>query len=82
MPIDSTALSLESLPGIVAGPVLRRLTRTSVSVWVSCGSPYPSTVERRRNAAPAEPICQPGKGTCQREHVVRAHELADLFRAA
>ena len=55
MPIDSTPLPLGSLPGFVAGPVLRRLTRTEVSVWVAVLEPDPITlrVSRRGPAGPA-----------------------------
>ena len=55
MPIDSTPLPLGSLPGFVAGPVLRRLTRTEVSVWVAAVEPDPITlrVSRRGPAGPA-----------------------------
>ena len=35
MPLDANPLDIGSLPAIVAGPVLRRLTRTQVSVWVA-----------------------------------------------
>lgn len=36
MALDSTPLQLADLPVIVAGPILRRLTRTEVSVWIAC----------------------------------------------
>jgi hypothetical protein len=48
VPLDSVPLNLASLPGIVAGPVLRRLTRTSVSVWVACVAPDALTLKVRR----------------------------------
>ena len=51
MPLDSVPLDLGSLPGIVCGPVLRRLTRTSVSVWVACVAPDPITLTVRRRGA-------------------------------
>lgn len=51
MPIDSSPLVVASLPGIVAGPVLRRLTRTSVSVWVACTAADPITLRVRRHGA-------------------------------
>ena len=55
MPLDSVPLDLGSLPGIVCGPVLRRLTRTSVSVWVACLEPDPITLTVRRRGAGAPP---------------------------
>ena len=51
MPLDSVPLDLGSLPGIVTGPVLRRLTRTSVSVWVACVAPDAITFTVRRRGA-------------------------------
>ena len=55
MPLDSVPLDLGSLPGIVCGPVLRRLTRTSVSVWVACVAPDPITLTVRRRGAGSPP---------------------------
>ena len=56
MPLDSVPLPISSLPRIVCGPVLRRLTRASVSVWVACLEPDPITLTvRRRGAGPAPP---------------------------
>jgi hypothetical protein len=55
VPLDSVALSLASLPGIVAGPVLRRLTRTSVSVWVACVAADPITLTVRRHTVGGPP---------------------------
>ncbi|CAN5259191.1 hypothetical protein BH18ACT12_BH18ACT12_09010 [soil metagenome] len=49
MPLDSVPITLASLPGIVAGPVLRRLTRQTVSVWVACVAPDPITLTVRRH---------------------------------
>jgi hypothetical protein len=56
VPLDSVPISLGSLPGIVAGPVLRRLTRTSVSVWVACvaDDPITLTVTRHDGAGPPD----------------------------
>jgi len=51
MPLDSVPLDVGSLPGIVCGPVLRRLTRASVSVWVACVAPNPITLTVRRRGA-------------------------------
>lgn len=49
MALDSTPLQLDNLPVILAGPVLRRLTRTEVSVWVACtlGDQITFTVRHR-----------------------------------
>lgn len=55
MPLDSVPLDLGSLPRIVCGPVLRRLTRTSVSVWVACLEPDPITLTVRRREAGGPP---------------------------
>ena len=55
MPLDSVPLDLGSLPGIVCGPVLRRLTRTAVSVWVACVAPDPITLTVRRRGAGGPP---------------------------
>jgi hypothetical protein len=52
VPLDSVPLNLASLPGIAAGPVLRRLTRTSVSVWVACLAPDTLTLKVRPQGAP------------------------------
>lgn len=35
MAVDATALDVGQLPAVLAGPVLRRLTRTSVTVWLA-----------------------------------------------
>src|SRR4051794_10647202 len=51
MPLDSIPLDVGSLPRIVCGPVLRRLTRTSVSVWLACVAPDPITLTVRRRGA-------------------------------
>ncbi len=55
MPLDSIPIPLASLPGIVAGPVVRRLTRTSVSVWVACVAADPVTLTVRRHGAGGPP---------------------------
>ncbi len=48
MPIDSVPLSLAALPGIVAGPIVRRLTNADVSVWVAVVDPGDITLEVRQ----------------------------------
>jgi hypothetical protein len=55
VPLDSTPLAIGALPGIVAGPVLRRLTRTEVSVWVAVVEPDPITLRVSRRAAGGPP---------------------------
>ena len=35
MGVDTTPLDVASLPALLAGPILRRLTRTTVAVWVA-----------------------------------------------
>lgn len=49
VPLDSSPLAVASLPGLVAGPVLRRLTRTAVSVWAACVAPDAITLRVRRH---------------------------------
>ena len=53
--LDSTPLPLGTLPGLVAGPVLRRLTRTEVSVWVACVAPDVLTLTVRRRTPGGPP---------------------------
>ena len=48
MPIDAVPLDVGALPGIVCGPILRRLTRTQVSIWVATVAPDPITLTRAR----------------------------------
>ncbi len=52
MPLDSTPLDPNLLPVVVCGPIIRRLTRTSVSVWValSRGSDVTLDVTQAGNA--------------------------------
>lgn len=55
--IDALPLPIASLSVIVAGPVLRRLTRTSVSVWVACTAPDAITLRvNRKGASPATQV--------------------------
>ena len=65
MPLDSIPLSLSSLPGLVAGPLLRRLTGASVSVWVACVEPDPITLTVRLHGgvgpAPTSVTVQPAQ---------------------
>ncbi len=35
MPLDAVPLNLDGLPAVLAGPMVRRLTRTDVTVWVA-----------------------------------------------
>jgi hypothetical protein len=41
MPVDGVPLNTASLPAVLAGPILRRLTRTSVCVWVALSKSNP-----------------------------------------
>ncbi|WP_405065007.1 hypothetical protein OG558_23935 [Kribbella sp. NBC_01510] len=42
--MDDVPLVPAALPGIVAGPVLRRVTRTKASVWIAVSRPDPVTL--------------------------------------
>ena len=55
MPIDSVPISLAMLPRIVAGPMVRRLTRTEVSVWVATVDPAQVTLRVREHATSGPP---------------------------
>ncbi len=44
MPIDAVPLDVGGLPGIVCGPIVRRLTRSRVSIWVATVAPDPITL--------------------------------------
>lgn len=55
MPLDAVPLPVSSLPGLVAGPILRRLTRTEVSVWVACAAPDPITLVVRQRSGGGPP---------------------------
>lgn len=54
MPLDSVPLPIASLPGIVAGPVLRRLTSADVSVWVAVIDARAITIKVRERGGGAE----------------------------
>ncbi len=56
VPIDSVPLSVASLPGIVAGPIVRRLTNTDVSVWVAVIDPRAITLKVRERAGGGETV--------------------------
>ncbi len=62
VPLDSSPLAVASLPGLVAGPVLRRLTRTAVSVWAACVAPDAITLRVRRHT-PGTPLMGPPMST-------------------
>jgi len=49
VPLDSVPLNVASLPGIVAGPIVRRLTQRAVTVWVACVAPDALTLTVRRH---------------------------------
>ncbi len=59
MPLDATPLDLASLPPILAGPILRRLTRTEMAVWVALSSPSPVTVHVQVAGQPATSVSGP-----------------------
>lgn len=47
MPIDAVPLDVDALPGIVCGPIVRRLTRTRVSIWLATVAPDAITLTVR-----------------------------------
>lgn len=47
MAIDSVSLSVPALPAVLAGPVLRRLNRTSMTVWLALSRPSVVTLHVR-----------------------------------
>jgi hypothetical protein len=51
MPIDSIPISVATLPRIVAGPVLRRMAGTEVSVWVATVDSAELTLKVRARVA-------------------------------
>ena len=53
MALDAAPLDLGTLPVVLAGPILRRLTRGDVSVWVALGVDDDVTLHVRRSGAPA-----------------------------
>jgi hypothetical protein len=53
MALDATAINTATLPGILAGPILRRLTRTEVAVWVALSRPGTVTLRIRSAGLPA-----------------------------
>jgi hypothetical protein len=56
VPVDATPLDLATLPAVLAGPVLRRLTRTDVSVWLALSRPDEVTLHVREAGAPATEV--------------------------
>jgi hypothetical protein len=54
MAVDDTALNVAHLPAVLAGPVLRRLTRTSVAVWVALSRSDDVTLTVRLASDPAQ----------------------------
>lgn len=53
MALDGVALDVGTLPAVLAGPVLRRLTRTQVSVWVALSRGSDVTLHVRLAGQPA-----------------------------
>jgi hypothetical protein len=51
--LDTAPLDLSSKPAVLAGPIFRRLTRTSVAVWIAVRLPQDVTFHVRRSGAPA-----------------------------
>lgn len=56
MPVDTTPLDVGSLPAVVAGPILRRLTRTNVTVWLALTRGSDVTLRVRLSGAPATEV--------------------------
>lgn len=56
MPLDANPLDIPTLPPIVAGPVLRRLTRTQASVWVALARAGDITLAVRAAGQPATEV--------------------------
>ena len=55
VPLDATPIDAGGLPSVLAGPILRRLTRTDVAVWLAASRPDAVTlrVNPAGQAAPA-----------------------------
>jgi hypothetical protein len=47
MAVDGVPLDSAALPAVLAGPILRRLTRSSICVWVALSRPGPVTLHVR-----------------------------------
>jgi hypothetical protein len=45
--LDATPLNVAALPAVLAGPILRRLSRTAVCVWAALSRPDPVTLHVR-----------------------------------
>jgi|1186.fasta_scaffold223036_2 hypothetical protein len=54
--MDTVPLDVSTLPGIIAGPILRRLTRTRVSLWVALTRPQQVTLHVRPAGDPGGEI--------------------------
>lgn len=54
--MDDVPLVPGSLPGILAGPILRRVTRTAASVWVALSKPDPVSLRIRLAGVPGSEI--------------------------
>lgn len=63
MALDGIPITTSALPVVVAGPVLRRLTRTEVSVWLACTEPddITLTVTRRGTTQPVTATATPSR---------------------
>jgi hypothetical protein len=51
--VGLSELELASLPAVLAGPVLRRLTRRDVAVWIAVSSGAALQLKVRRPGGPA-----------------------------
>ncbi len=48
MTLDNVELNFLAMPYVLAGPIVRRLTRTSVSVWIACRTSAPVDLRVRQ----------------------------------
>ena len=60
MAVDSVPLDVAALPAVIGGPILRRLTRTSVTVWLALTRPSDVTVHVRVVGQPASEVTVTG----------------------
>ena len=59
MALDQTPLDVAALPALLAGPVLRRVTRSTMSVWVAVSAGSEVTVHVRVAGQPATEVAGP-----------------------
>lgn len=53
MPVDAVSLTIADLPALLCGPVLRRLTRTSITVWAALSLSDTVTLHVRERGNPS-----------------------------